>query len=61
MAIRRQLVQGEITMIKGSDEGSIICATRGEDSDARVVRGEERRETNPEVSMVRGQRRREKQ
>jgi hypothetical protein len=49
-----------MTMTRRSDEGSIICAPRGEDSDARAVRGEERRENNPGVSMASGQRRREK-
>jgi hypothetical protein len=50
-----------MTMTRRSDEGSIICAPRGEDIDARAVRGEERRKSNQEVSMARGQRRREKQ
>jgi hypothetical protein len=50
-----------MTMTRRSDEGSIICEPRGENSEARAVRGEERRESNPEVLMARGQRRKEKQ
>jgi hypothetical protein len=34
-AIGRWLVQGEMTMTRMSDEGSIICAPQGEDSEGR--------------------------
>jgi hypothetical protein len=47
-----------MTMTRKSDERLIICAQRREDSKARAVRGEEIRESNPEVSMAMGQRRR---
>jgi hypothetical protein len=50
-----------MTMTRRSDEGLIICSPRGEDSDAKAVRGEERKESNPKVSMARGERKREKQ
>jgi hypothetical protein len=50
-----------MTMTRRSDKGSIICAPQGEDSDARTVTGEERRESDLEVFVASAQRRREKQ